>query len=290
MFMIGECYFFTDQYPEANAQFDKLAQEYKNSRYVDRAVHRQFAIARYWEQKHRADPHWAITPNFSDGTAHVFDTAGHALRTYNNIRMHDPTGPLADDAVMATANHYFLKGSFSDADYYYTRLRKDYPESEHQFEAHLLGLQAKIRTYQGADYDSQPLVDAEKLTKQLLSQFPAKVREHRDRIEKLQAQVNASLAVRDYETAEYYAGREQYGAARYYFQQVANNYPGTKLAQASLAKMGEFQGEPDTPPQRFAWLVDAFPGDDDPLDHRPNEPVTEKISRLAKLVTGTATE
>ena len=90
-----------------------------------------------------------MTPNGYDQTRPWLDTLGHAIKTYDNIRLNDPTGPRADDAIMATANIYFQRGRFDDADYHYSLLRREYPRSELQFEAHLLGLQAKLRKYQG---------------------------------------------------------------------------------------------------------------------------------------------
>ena len=76
---------------------------------------------------------------------------------------------------MATANIYFDRGRFDDADYHYTLLRREYPRSELQFEAHLLGLQAKLRKYQGEDYDGTPLEEAKTLVKQLRSQFAGRL-------------------------------------------------------------------------------------------------------------------
>ena len=97
--------------------------------------------------------------------------------------MNDPTGPRADDAIMATANIYFRQGKYEDADYHYSLLRREYPRSEFQFEAHLLGLQSKMRKYQGADYDGTPLEEAKDLVKQLHVQFAGQLKpEEKERL------------------------------------------------------------------------------------------------------------
>ena len=69
---------------------------------------------------------------------------------------------------MATGNTYFVKNRYLDADYYYDLLRRDYPRSEHLINAYKLGLQCKLRKYQGAAYDGTPLVEAEELINQML--------------------------------------------------------------------------------------------------------------------------
>ena len=261
IFMQGESHFFADEYPEANDAYSLLVKEYPASRDFDKVIARQFDLARYWQQYHEAQPHWPITPNLFDKTRHTFDTLGHALKVFENIRLNDPTGPFSDDALMSAANAHFKQGNYEQADYHYGLLRREYPKSEHQFEAHLLGLQAKLRRYQGPDYSGSGLEEAEKLVKQLLTQFPTEVQAERERIERIRAELVAQQALRDWTMAEYYAGGKHYGSARYYYELVAGKYPDTQLARQSRDRLAEYQSEPATPPVKLAWLVDAYSSD-----------------------------
>ena len=79
----------------------------------------------------------------------MFDTFGYAVQAYERVRLYDPTGPLADDSLMALGNAYFRRGQWGDAAYNYDLLCKEYPNSKHQLKAHLFGLQANMRSYQG---------------------------------------------------------------------------------------------------------------------------------------------
>ena len=78
-----------------------------STRYLDKLIDREWEIARYLEAYANAHYDGPMTPNAWDKTRPWFDTIGHAIKTYENIRMNDPTGPRADDAIMATANIYF---------------------------------------------------------------------------------------------------------------------------------------------------------------------------------------
>jgi TolA-binding protein len=127
MFMLAESYFFDDRYIKARDAYDALVIKYSNTRYLDTLVEREWNIARYWEKYEDYNPDWALTANAIDKTRPWFDTIGHAIKTYDNIRLNDPTGPRADDAIMATANIYFRRGKYEDADYHYTLLRREYP-------------------------------------------------------------------------------------------------------------------------------------------------------------------
>lgn len=260
MFMLAESYFFEDRYIKARDAYNALVAKYPSTHYMDTLIDREWKIARYWEQYEEHSPDWFMTPNFIDRSRPRLDTIGHAIKTYDNIRLNDPTGPRADDAIMATANIYFRQGKFDDADYHYTLLRHEYPRSEFQFEAHLLGLQAKMRKYQGADYDGTPLEEAKDLVKQLRVQFAGQLSpEEKERLRVVSAQLNQEIASRDFRMAKYYDGTKHYGSAKVYYAEVVKKYPNTDMAQEARDRIAQISGEPDDPPKRLAWFVDLFP-------------------------------
>ena len=259
-FYLAESQFFSKEYPDAINTYDMLLDKYPNSQHLDKIIRRQFDIARYWEQYHQYDPDWPTTPNVTDDTRPLFDTIGRALKTYDNIRLNDPTGPLADDAIMATANSHFLRGRYSDADYHYQLLRSEYPRSEHQFEAHILGLQCKLRIYQGEDYVDTPLREAKKIVKQLKVQFSGELdNDQRARLAEIQAQLNQKLAEREIKMAKYYDDGEHYGSAKYYYGRILQDYPNTPVAEQARARLAELGGKPDHPAPPLEWLVDLVP-------------------------------
>jgi outer membrane protein assembly factor BamD (BamD/ComL family) len=260
MFLFAESQFFDARYPGATESYDKLIKQYPNSPHLDQVIRRQFDIARYWEQHHAHRPHWATTPNVLDKTRPKFDTLGLALKTYENIRLNDPTGPLADDAIMATANSHFLRGRYADADYHYGLVRSEYPRSEHQYDAHLLGLQSKLRLYQGPDYDGAPLEEAKRLIKQLKVQFAGELdqAEHQ-RLAEVEARLNKQLVMREWRMAEYYDGTKHYDSARFYYARVMRKYPESELASRARDRMVALADSPGHPVSKFAWLIDKLP-------------------------------
>lgn len=259
IFKAGESEFFADRYDYAEDEYGLLVKKFTSTQYLKQITERRFAIARYWEQYYRAKPSFVLMPNLFNRTLPMFDTGGHAIKVYERIRLDDPIGPRADDAVMATANYYFLKGRWDDADYHYGLLRSEFPKSEHQFQAHLLGLRCKLLRYQGPGYDGTQLNEAEDLATQLLTQFPSELADERDRVVQVRADIRAQRALREWEMAEFYAKNSYYGAARHYFTKVVDEYPETKLAEASRGRLDEFKNEPDNPDPPFEWLVNLLP-------------------------------
>lgn len=261
LFLLGECYFWQDEYIEARDTYDQLVSKHPNTRHLDTLVGRQWEIAQYWEKYHLDyKAHRPLTPNLTDRTRPTWDTLGHAIKTYDSIRLNDPTGPWADDAIMATAGIYFRQQRYTDADYHYTLLRKDYPRSEHQFNAHLLGLQAKLRKYRGADYDGSPLEEAKQLLKQITTQFAGQLSDkEKERLRLVRAEVAKAVEERDLRMARYYDKTSHYGAARYYYAQLAEEGGASPLAQQARERLAEISDKPAVPEQRLAWLVDLFP-------------------------------
>lgn len=255
-FMLGESQFFADRYSNATDTYASLLKKYENSRYLDKVMQRQYVIGRYWDDQGKVV--YNYVPNVTDKTRPLFDTAGHSINVYESIRLNDSTGPLADDAVMATANAYFVKGRYEDAAYHYDLLRKDYPKSEHQRQSHLLGLQSRMRTYQGPQYDIKPLNDAEKLADATINQFGHELPEERARLLEMQTRIRTQQAEREFTNGEYYYNRKYYGAARHHYQLVIDNFPESAVAQMARKRIEDSRDLPAVPPNYFEWMGKLF--------------------------------
>lgn len=259
MFMAGESWFFADRYPAAFAAYERLLKTYDYTRHLDTVVHRQFSIGRYWEQLNSVEPAWLFSFQWSDPTRPKLATLGKAIQAYRSVQLHDPTGPLADDAVMAIANAYFVQGRAQEAAYEYDLLRKEYPKSEHLMDAYLLGVQAKLLSYHGPWYDGTPLAEAREIAEQALLVFGEQLGEERQRLIDQLNRIEEQSADRDLALGAFYEKKQRYGAARLYYQAVLDEYPTTRAAEQARARLEAISQYPDEPTSRFQWLIDAFP-------------------------------
>jgi outer membrane protein assembly factor BamD (BamD/ComL family) len=256
LWQLGECLFFTDQYPKAEDCYDQLVKKYANTRYLDRIAQRQFVIAQYWIALDSKRPLPVIVPNFVDRSRPIFDTRGRALKAYEHVRLNDPRGPLADDSIMAQANAHFLDHQWMDADYFYGLLRSEYPDSDFLLQAHMLGLQAKLRAYQGPGYEGSMLDDASILADQILVQFPDQLaRDDAALVEKTRGEIAAQQAQRHYNRAEFYAKGRHYSSARIYYALVARDYTQTQLAMQAREKLDTIKDLADVNDNPFPMLT-----------------------------------
>lgn len=263
LFMSGEAYFFADHYPYANTQYEKLVKKYPNSRHIDTAEARRFLIAQYWLESYEKKGLAWYNPNFTDKERPLFDTGGNAHRVFDKIRVDDPTGRLADDATLAAANAHFRRQRFVKADEYYTDLRKAFPDSEHQWSAHYLGLKAKLLSYQGADYEGASLDEAEDLVKQIRRLFPDKAEEERQYLDRTYAEIRFKKGEKFWRKAEFHDRRAEFGAARYYYARVSEEFDDTPFGARARERMRDTADRPENPPKYFEWLVNLFPESDE---------------------------
>ncbi len=260
LFLQAESLYFADKYPKAQDTYAGLLTKYSNSRYLDTVSKRMYTIGRYWEKLYEKDPHWPITPNVSDGTRPSFDTLGRALNAYKTISMQDPSGELADDAIIATAEAYFFKKrSWVEAAFYYDMLITEHLKSRHQLRAHLMAVQCQWRLYQGGDYDGAPLEKADRLAAQTITQFQTQLGDELPRLQRLRAEIVEQRAERDYAKAELWAAKRNYRAARIYYQSILEDYPNTRAAQAARGRIQQYRDRAELPTNHFKWMTDLFP-------------------------------
>lgn len=255
----GESYFFSDQYSKAAGEYEKLLKAYPNSRYRETVSQRRFEIGRYWLDINKRNPHWPLTPNMTDDTRPLWDTPGEAMRVFDKLRLEDPTGKLADDAVFATANAHFANGDFISASGDYQALIDTYPNSEHQFDAHFMKLQSELYRYQGTDYATSPLDEANKMIRQIKKQFPDEAEKHRAYLNRSYLKARFAKADWLYERGQYYERQGHNRSAAIFYKKVLDEFGDTKFAQDAEARMEAIKNLPPAPEQHFQWLVDLFP-------------------------------
>jgi outer membrane protein assembly factor BamD (BamD/ComL family) len=258
MFKQGESWFYADRYPKASDAYQALLKKYDGSRYEDRVALRYFAIAKYWDECAQQESHWY--PNVKDKTRPFVDASGHAISLYTASKLADMRGELADDATMAVANAYFRKNRFEDAAANYDMVRKDFSNSPHVLNAHLLGLQSRLRSYQGPQYEASPLDEADKLAEQALISFPdSQLGPEKERLQQAKRSIRYERAHREFEAGEYYYKIKYFRAARIYYRRTIEEFPDTPFAKLAGERLAETKDLPPVPRDYFEWVKKVLP-------------------------------
>ncbi len=264
LFYQGESYFFANRYVQANRAFEGLISQYSGTRYLDRAEQRRYAIAIYWLDLQKNGASFVSLTNHKRPK---FNMGSEARRILHRIRIDDPSGKLADDATFALGTSYMEINQHEDAAETFSYLRKDYPGSEHQFKSQMLELESRLKSYRGPDYDGLPLVEAEKLRKQIVAQFPNEAQQHAELLNQQGSLITNQLAQRDYRIGEFYESKGQNLAAKIYYENVQENHADTIFENGLSEKIATVAAKPANPPPPAQWLTKLFP------DGNPEKPI-----------------
>jgi len=244
-FFLAETLFQRGKYMYAEDEFQVLINDYPGTLYRNQAAAREFAIAQIWlsqgDPKAKKDDQLAWTSHFTGGQP-LIDTRGHALRTLEHVRQHDPDGPLSDDAVLKMANIYMDNRDYESAAMHFDQLTADHPKSPFVQEAHLSSIDARLKSYIGPDYDASSLQQARETIKQTMAAFPDRP-EQNEKLYHILDLINDQEAERTYREGLFYKRTMKVTSAEFMFGEVRSKWPKSEWAEkakvelASIAKM-----------------------------------------------------
>jgi outer membrane protein assembly factor BamD (BamD/ComL family) len=251
-YYLAETQFQRGKLVTANDSFELLKKDYGGTEFNEKLIAREYAIAQAWlaqtDPKAPPEAKMAWTAHF-DGKEPLVDVQGHAINTLNHVRHHNPSGPLADHAVMRIADEYMKNQDFETAAMYYDQLITDHPKSPFLQRAQLAAIDARMKGYVGPEYDGAGLEKARELVKQTMATFPDRAVNNEKLYHTLDL-INDQDAERTYVVGNYYRRAGYPESAEYYFAKIPQRWPKSPWASkaktqlASLAKVPRKRHDP----------------------------------------------
>lgn len=271
LFYLAESQYQQGKFVAANTTYEKLLNNFPGSPHLEKAVAREYAIADSWlaageSQPKGKDPSKppgtpaspakddaVRTASWSDhfnGRMPLVDVDGHALKAMEHVRQHDPTGPLADDATLRIADHYFARGDYENASAHFEQLIKDHPKSALLQRAQIGLIDSELKGYLGPEYDAAGLEKAAQTIRQTMTSFPDRPAALTEKLYHdldLIADQQAAIA---FHNGQFYKRTGYASGAEYYFGEVRARWPKSPWAEkaqaelASLAKMPRKKADP----------------------------------------------
>jgi outer membrane protein assembly factor BamD (BamD/ComL family) len=281
VFYLAESQFMQKRLVDAHDQYRVLIKEFPQSRYMDGSARRLFDIAQRWlsvedfatpgeiEQvsfdgsydkplsvkKPKKKP-FGWLPNLTDPSEPALDKSGHAVDALKTIWLNDPTGPLADDALMLASTHHLRVGRYREAARLLKILREEFPKSPHLKNAFAIGSQVELMSYQGSSYDEQNLLESRDLKESTLRLFPGI--ESSDLLRRELKGIEEERARREWDRILFWEKKKKPKAVAIYCRELLQNFPNSRyggLAQQKLVELGEAEaprkaGGPGSTPGR----------------------------------------
>lgn len=213
MWLRAESLFARERYYKAYEQYEDLIEQYAGSRRYQDALRKEIEVAELYLGPVRRR---VLGIPLMSGE-------GEAIEILRRVYEHQPSGDLADNIILRIADYYWSKHKWPDAEEYYDKYCKEYPNGEAVRHAELRRAECAIRQCEGPRYSTTTLRLARDRLRQFQEKYPEEAARHDvpamlERLRDLQAQ---SL----YEIAARYRRSGHPCAAAFYAERLRGRYP-----------------------------------------------------------------
>ncbi len=255
LFYEAECQRFQKSYRASVESYTKLLVEFTNSQFTTPACQGLFEIAHHWlgptsrqmDEYHeqlqgkRTFVMPALYVHFEKDMPFL-DAEGHATAILNTIRLHNIKGPMAEKALFMLGTINFFRKEYKEADFYFTQLFEQHPNSEHAAKAIRQSIICKQLSTGGTVYDLRPVEESKKLLMTMQGAYPELAKD-REWTETQLKMMNLQQADRDFKIAEFYRRTGHPGSAFFYYELVIRRYPSTDYAAKAAERKNELRGK-----------------------------------------------
>jgi outer membrane protein assembly factor BamD (BamD/ComL family) len=217
---------------------DELMDTYPESRFFYPALELQFTIAdRYLEGYKRR---FLGVP--------MFKAEDEAVEMLYRIQQRSPGSPLAERALLRTADYYYADQQYDIAADVYAAYARNYPRSPLTPRVRLRQGYSYLLQFRGPRFDATPVINAREQLSAVASEYPDLAAE--EQVPELLERIDHAMAQKLYVTGDFYRRTRQPRGAAYLYQYLLERYPDTayaEQAQAELDRLGPVAGEVPEP-------------------------------------------
>lgn len=239
LFLLAEAYYGYGNRIRSFYHLDELMDFHPDSPLYARALQRQYDIA---------DAYLNGYKNRLFGIP-MFGAEGPAIDMLFRIQQRAPGAPLAEKALLRTADYYYADGQFDLAEDAYAAYLRAYPRSPLAPRVRLRQAFSNYAQFRGLRFDATPLLDARTQLVQLASASPDLAAE--ENLGQFVERIDTTLARKLLVTADFYERTNEDRAAAYYYRQVIRQYAGSpeaRDAERALARLPDDLGTPANRP------------------------------------------
>jgi outer membrane assembly lipoprotein YfiO len=222
LFLLADAYYRDGDRLRAFLQLDELLDTYPESRFFGPALERQYQIADGYLSGYK-DKLLGLR---------ILSQEDKAIDMLFRVRERAPGSPLAERALMRSADFYFVDSQFDFAADAYAAFARAYPRSPEMGKVKLRQAISSLAQFHGVKFDATPLLDARTQFEDLKAQYPDVA--ERAGVQKFNETINAALARKLLVTADFYRRTNKPKAAAYTLQTLVATYP--RSAEAEQAR------------------------------------------------------
>jgi outer membrane assembly lipoprotein YfiO len=215
---------------------DELMDEYPESNLYSRALEKQYQIADAFLNGYKR--RILYMP--------ILSAEEEAVEMMYRIQQRSPGSPLAEKALLRTADYYYSDGDFDLAADAYAAYIRSYPRSDVLPRIRLRQAFSNLAQFRGLRFDATPVIDARIQLVAMMNDYP-QVSEQ-ENIPQILQRIDETFARKLFGIADFYSRTNEPKAAVYTYRFLANTYPQSpEASQAKLALLRMPQWALDQP-------------------------------------------
>jgi outer membrane assembly lipoprotein YfiO len=230
LFLMAEALYHYGNRIKAFYYLDELLDTYPESPLYHQALERQYQIADAFLNGYKR--RFLKIP--------MFGAEDEAIEMLYRIQQRAPGSPLAEKALLRTADYYYADAQYDLAEDAYAAYAKSYPRSPVLPRVRLRQAYSNLAQFRGLKFDATPVIDAKAQLQDIVRDYPDLAAQ--ENIPAVLERIDNTFARKLAVTAEFYRRTRQPQAAAYTYSLLLKNYPDSTeapRAQQILIQLGE---------------------------------------------------
>ncbi len=228
LFLLAEMYSQIGNKIRAYYHLDELMDYYPGSRLFYPSLEKQYAVADAYLRGYKR--RFLRIPFLSAND--------EAVEILFRIQERAPGSPIAERALLRTADYYYDSSQFDFAADAYAAYARSYSRSPEISRVRLRQAFSSLAQFRGLRFDATPVIDAKAQLQDIQAEYPEMAQ--RENVADVLERIDGILAARIAQTADFYRRTNQPRAAAHNLRYLVDNYPESPeaaKAQRQLAKM-----------------------------------------------------
>jgi outer membrane assembly lipoprotein YfiO len=213
LYLVAEALYQYGDRIKAFYYLDQLMDQYPESSLYYQALEKQYQIADGFLSGYKT--RFLKIPMFS--------ATEEAIEMMFRIQQRSPGSPLAEKALLRTADYYYANADYDLAELAYGRYVENYPRSPTTPRVKLRQAYSNLAQFRGLKFDVTPVIDAKAQLEGIVAQHPDLAAE--ENIPSVIDRIDRTFARKLEVTADFYKRTNEPRAAAYTYQYLAKNYP-----------------------------------------------------------------
>lgn len=228
LFLLGQACSLEHEWFKGFYYFDELMDEYPESRYYYMALEKQYELADAFLNGRKRTFLWFRMLSAED----------EAVEMMYRIQQRSPGSPLAEKALLRTADYYYADSQYDLAADTYGVYARSYPRSPKVPRVRLRQAFSNYAQFRGLRFDATPLIDARAQLVEIAALYPDLAAE--ENLLPIVERIDQTFARKILVTADFYRRTNEPKAAVYNYRFLLATYPNSPdaaKAKAALEKM-----------------------------------------------------